>query len=81
MIAMEYPGYGIYREYDKSRDLTESILNDSEFLYEYLVWSLNIPQSRIILFGRSIGSGPATHLAAKYKPGALLLISPFKSLQ
>lgn len=34
---MEYPGYGIYREYDKSRDLTESILNDAEILYEYLV--------------------------------------------
>lgn len=31
--------------------------------------------------GRSIGSGPATYLAANRSPGALILISPFKSIQ
>ena len=31
--------------------------------------------------GRSLGSGPATFLASKYKPAALVLISPFTSIK
>lgn len=34
-----------------------------------------------MVFGRSIGSGPATHLAAKRKPCALILMSPFTSIK
>lgn len=34
-----------------------------------------------MVFGRSIGSGPATHLAATRNPGILLLMSPFTSLR
>ena len=35
----------------------------------------------MIVFGRSMGSGPATHLAATKKPGCLLLMSAFKSIR
>jgi hypothetical protein len=42
---------------------------------------MKIPESSIILFGRSIGSGPATLLASKRKPCALLLMSPFTSIK
>lgn len=35
----------------------------------------------IILFGRSIGSGPATYLASKRKVGALILMSAFTSIK
>lgn len=34
-----------------------------------------------MVFGRSIGSGPATHLAAHRNPGALVLISPYTSIK
>lgn len=34
-----------------------------------------------MVFGRSIGSGPATYLSAKYRVGCLVLMSPFTSLQ
>lgn len=40
-----------------------------------------IPESSIILFGRSIGTGPATYIAAKHNPCALLLMSAFKSIR
>lgn len=33
------------------------------------------------MMGRSLGSGPATHLAAKFKPGCLCLISPYTSIK
>lgn len=34
-----------------------------------------------MIFGRSIGSGPATYLASQHKPGCLVLMSPFTSLK
>ena len=34
----------------------------------------------IIISGRSIGSGPAIHLARKFNPGCLMLISPIKGV-
>ena len=35
----------------------------------------------IIISGRSIGSGPACHLASKFNPSSLLLISPIRSVK
>lgn len=48
---------------------------------EYLVKAAKIPESSIILFGKSIGSGPATYLASQYKACALLLLAPFTSIR
>ena len=42
---------------------------------------MNVKEYNIHIMGRSIGSGPATHLAAHFYPGSLILISPFSSLQ
>ena len=42
---------------------------------------IGINEKDIVICGRSIGSGPAVHLAANRNPGALILISPFKSIQ
>ncbi len=50
-------------------------------MYDYLVNSLKVKEKNIIIFGRSIGSGPATHLAANRNPGILILMSPFTSLR
>ena len=35
----------------------------------------------MIVFGRSMGSGAATHIASKKSPGCLLLMSAFKSIR
>ena len=42
---------------------------------------IGIEESDIILMGRSMGSGPAIHLAGMYKPFGLILISPYKSIK
>ena len=42
---------------------------------------LGIEEKNIIVFGRSMGSGPATHIASKRKPACLLLMSSFKSIR
>jgi pimeloyl-ACP methyl ester carboxylesterase len=74
---VEYPGYGLY----KGKCCSDNILNDSEIVLEFLVHEVNIPLKNIILFGRSVGTGPATHLAAKYDVGGLILVSPYTSMK
>ena len=49
-------------------------------MYLYLTEILNIPADRIILFGRSIGSGPSCYLAEKYKVAGLMLHAPLMSI-
>ena len=60
IIAVEYPGYSLYKE-EKSSDTIEQ---DALTVFDYLVDTVNIKSSDIIVVGRSLGSGPATHLAA-----------------
>jgi len=76
MFIVEYPGYGIY----KGSPNNIQIQKDAEAVYNFLVKDRSIPKSQILIFGRSIGSGPATWLASKYKIGGLVLISPFTSM-
>jgi len=59
----------------------ENILSDSLYVYDYINKVMGIDEENIIIFGRSIGSGPATHVASKRKPSCLLLMSAFKSIR
>jgi uncharacterized protein len=78
-------GYDImipdYRGFGKS---TGSISNEKQMLtdglavYDYLKKSYQ--ENRIILYGRSIGTGVATFVARSGKPRMLILESPFFSL-
>lgn len=61
--------------------MSDQITQDAERVYQFCIEDLKIDESNIIVCGRSIGSGPACHLAAKFNPLALLLISPIKSVQ
>jgi acetyl esterase/lipase len=45
------------------------------------VKELGVNPKDIVICGRSIGTGPAVFLSANRDPGALILISPFKSIQ
>lgn len=74
---MEYPGYGMY----KGAPEDTTIMQDSEAVYDFLVQRLKIAPKNIIIFGRSIGSGPATYLAANREVGALVLMSAFTSIR
>lgn len=59
----------------------DNILSDALYVYDYINKVMGIEEENIIIFGRSIGSGPATHVASKRKPGCLLLMSAFKSIR
>lgn len=54
---------------------------DGETVFDFLVNVLNVDPKKIIIMGRSIGSGPATLLARKRRAGALVLFSPLLSVR
>jgi len=78
VVAVEYPGYGFYDGFKPHENI---ILEDSIIIYDLLVHQIGIQHTNIIVFGRSIGSGPAIHLAANRQVGALLLFSPIMSIR
>ena len=76
-LLVEYPGYGIY----KGTTNSEEILKDAEIVFDYLVGEFGINPKNIILIGRSIGTGAATHLASCRNAGGLILISGCTSVK
>ena len=58
-----------------------NILMSALYVYDYVNKVIGIEEDNIILYGRSIGTGPAAYLASKRKPGAVLLMSAFKSIR
>ena len=78
VIAVEYPGYGLYKSSEPSE---EQIKEDSVTVYDYLTQCMGVDQKDIILFGRSMGSGPTSYLASIRKPYALVLMSPYTSIK
>ena len=69
-----------YRQFGKSTgELSERALHsDATHVYEWA--KKRFPESKIILYGRSLGTGIATQLAAKNKPKMLLLETPYFNL-
>lgn len=75
VVLAEYRGYA-----DNPGSPTEKlIISDAEKLMDYII-KLGTPEQDIIMMGRSLGTGPAINLAAKYNVPALILISPYTSL-
>lgn len=82
VAAVEYPGYGVCRGSPSEDSLNRAVLEAMAVLET----ELGYPASNIVLYGRSIGSGPASAAAAVYKCdqrdiGGLILQSPFTSIR
>ncbi|SMD38921.1 hypothetical protein SAMN04488029_3945 [Reichenbachiella faecimaris] len=74
VLAMDYRGYG------KSRgERSEPLLyQDAELVYDY---AQELGYDHIIIYGRSLGTAIATHLAAKRKASHLILETPMTTLR
>ena len=77
IVAIEYPGYGIYPGSPTAR----KILEDAHTVFDYFTEVIGYDPKDIMLFGRSLGSGPACELAAMKDPGVLVLMSAFTSIR
>jgi hypothetical protein len=75
-VSYEYTGYG---EADGRLPTEKSIYNDIYAVYSFLTKNLRVPPEKIVLYGRSIGSGPTCWLAENYKVGGVILHSAIMS--
>ena len=75
--AFNYRGYGLSEGHPSER----ALVSDALAIYDQLTQQVNIHPNRIVVFGRSLGSGVAVQLAANRPVGAVVLISPFDSLR
>ena len=70
-----------YRGYGKSRGQIggeENMTDDLQVVYDHL--KTKYAEDKLIIVGYSLGTGPATYLAANNNPQAVVLVAPYTSL-
>jgi fermentation-respiration switch protein FrsA (DUF1100 family) len=75
VLAFDYRGYGL----SPGHPSEASLFGDALATYDHAVNRLHIPSDSILVWGRSLGSGPAIHLAASRPVGALVVEGGFRS--
>lgn len=77
VAAVNYRGYGL----SEGRPSEAALTADALVIYDWLAKRKDIDADRIVVFGRSLGSGVAVQLAASRPVRAVMLVSPFDSLR
>ena len=69
-----------YRTYGKSKGTLseQALIDDGQLFYDYVLSQYQ--EEQLILYGRSLGTGIATKLAAENNPAKVLLETPYYSL-
>jgi len=76
IVCYEYPGYSL-----SALPTSEWLcLRAAEAAYHYVLTTLGTPQEQIVIYGISLGTGPAVHTAANHSVGGLILQSPYTSI-
>ena len=75
VISYDYPGYGLSEGIPTENNCYEAV----EALYNFVSQDMSVAPNKIILWGRSLGTGPSCYLASLKKVGGLILETPFLS--
>ncbi len=75
VFAYDYEGYGTSEGKPSEKNSYQDILA----AYHYLTQVLKVPAQHIIVYGRSVGSGPSVHLVSQVPVKALILENAFLS--
>lgn len=76
VLLFDYRGYGE----SEGEPTEEGTYKDAQAAWEYLTIAREIPAREVIVWGRSLGGGVASWLAAEHTPRALILESTFTSI-
>lgn len=76
LTLINYRGYGLSEGKPSEKDLYA----DAVSIYDYFSKRDDIDNTRIVLIGRSLGTGVATYLAQMRPVKALILVSPYDSI-
>lgn len=74
VIMIDYRGYGK----STGKRSEKALFKDSQFVYNHI--RNKFPEHKIVIYGRSLGSGFATKLASKNNPKMLILDAPYYSM-
>ncbi len=75
VFAYDYEGYGT----SEGTPSEKRAYQDESAAYDYLVTNLQTRPDRLIILGRSLGTGPAVYIAARKPVAGLILQSAFTS--
>jgi fermentation-respiration switch protein FrsA (DUF1100 family) len=78
VLAAEYRGYGASMSAGSPSE--EGVHADAKAAWNYLTRSLDVDPRRIVVYGWSLGSGPAMYLATEMRPGGVITEGAFTSL-
>ena len=78
VLVFDYRGWGTSTDVEPTE---QGLLKDSRAALAWLSARAGVPADRLVYYGRSFGSAVATQLAADTRPAALILESPFSSVQ
>jgi len=76
-LLPDYRGYGE----SEGRPTERGVYLDAEAAWKWLTEKEGVPPEKIVIWGRSLGGGPACHLAPKVNPAGLVLESTFTSVK
>lgn len=75
VFAYDYPGYGLS---DGKAGVTNTY-HSAVAAYRYLTEEKGVDPARLLLYGRSLGSGPSLYLAERFPVGGVILDGAFVS--
>lgn len=75
-LIIDYRGFGE----SSGKPTEQGTYRDARAAWNWLVHERAIEASRIVIFGRSLGSAIAAHLAAEVRPAGLILEAAFRSM-
>ena len=76
MLLVNYRGYGL----SSGKPGEAALFSDAVTLYDYVSHRADVDASRIVLMGRSLGSGIAVFLASQRRVAAVVLVTPYDSI-
>ncbi len=77
ILALNYRGYGK----SEGSPSQKALFEDAIQVFDKITAKLNIPPERIILAGRSLGTGVAVHVACQRNVSKVILTTPFDSIR
>ena len=77
VVSFDYRGFGASEDGPLDE---EGLYRDARAVYDWMVRTRGIDPQRVIIYGHSLGSGVATHLAANVEAAGLILEGAFTSV-
>jgi pimeloyl-ACP methyl ester carboxylesterase len=75
--AVEYPGYGLSSD---GKTTEANVYADANAALVHLEQHLGVPRDKMVLFGRSLGTGVAVEMASRGFGSRIILLSPYTSM-